>query len=585
MNLRFIYLLIFSFNLLSGQVSFRAKVSKKTLGINERLQIDFLMNEDGDNFTPPSFENFKVVGGPSQSISNSWINGERTYSKTYTYFLAPKKRGSTSIGQASIEVKGVIYKTSPIEINVTAAVDVPKDPNDPEYLASESIDLVAEISKTDPYLNEAISVVYKLYIAENTGIRTWNEIDKPRYNDFWSQNIDVKELKVQEGLYKGENYRFVVLKKTVLFPQKTGELSLEPLTLDISVEVPSNRRDIFGRRATTTVNRTVTAGNRIIKVKPLPKQGRPENFSGAVGEFDFKVESSKKTLTASEAFNLKLEVSGKGNLMLFELPEPILPSSLEIYDPEHSEDIKTSLNGTKGRILDNYTIVTNESGQYPIPPISFSFFNPKTKRYETINSEKIIVNASENPYISKNNVDNISQDNISKIESKDSKFSSIYTSTKLEPIEKDDFFKSVLFWLLFITPLFFIPAIIIYTKIKGKRAMDFEGNKIRKNRKLAKKYLSEAKKNIGNKESFYEDLERALHSYLKAKLKIKTVDLSKDRIKSLLDNNSISSSNVTVFVKLLESCDFARYTPLGKSDMIKDYENASEIISQIDKQL
>lgn len=585
MNLRFIYLLIFSFNLLSGQVSFRAKVSKKTLGINERLQIDFLMNEDGDNFTPPSFENFKVVGGPSQSISNSWINGERTYSKTYTYFLAPKKRGSTNIGQASIEVKGVIYKTSPIEINVTAAVDVPKDPNDPEYLASESIDLVAEISKTDPYLNEAISVVYKLYIAENTGIRTWNEIDKPRYNDFWSQNIDVKELKVQEGLYKGENYRFVVLKKTVLFPQKTGELSLEPLTLDISVEVPSNRRDIFGRRATTTVTRTVTAGNRNIKVKPLPKQGRPENFSGAVGEFDFKVESSKKTLTASEAFNLKLEVSGKGNLMLFELPEPILPSSLEIYDPEHSEDIKTSLNGTKGRILDNYTIVTNESGQYPIPPISFSFFNPKTKRYETINSEKIIINASENPYVSKNNVDNISQDNISKIESKDSKFSSIYTSTKLEPIEKDDFFKSVLFWLLFITPLLFIPTIIIYTKIKGKRAMDFEGNKIRKNRKLAKKYLSEAKKNIGNKESFYEALERSLHSYLKAKLKIKTVDLSKDRIKSLLDNNSISSSNVTVFVKLLESCDFARYTPLGKSDMIKDYENASEIISQIDKQL
>ena len=580
MNLRFIYLLIFSFNLLSGQVSFRAKVSKKTLGINERLQIDFLMNEDGDNFIPPSFESFKVVGGPSQSISNSWINGERTYSKTYTYFLAPKKRGSTNIGQASIEVKGVIYKTSPIEINVTAAVDVPKDPNDPEYLASESIDLVAEISKTDPYLNEAISVVYKLYIAENTGIRTWNEIDKPRYNDFWSQNIDVKELKVQEGLYKGENYRFVVLKKTVLFPQKTGELSLEPLTLDISVEVPSNRRDIFGRRATTTVNRTVTAGNRNIKVKPLPKQGRPENFSGAVGEFDFKVESSKKTLTASEAFNLKLEVSGKGNLMLFELPEPILPSSLEIYDPEHSEDIKTSLNGTKGRILDNYTIVTNESGQYPIPPISFSFFNPKTKRYETINSEKIIINASENPYVSKNNVDNIS-----KIESKDSKFSSIYTSTKLEPIEKDGFFKSALFWLLFITPLFFIPALIIYTKIKGKRAMDFEGNKIRKNRKLAKKYLSEARKNIGNKESFYEALERALHSYLKAKLKIKTVDLSKDRIKSLLDNNSISSSNITVFVKLLESCDFARYTPLDKSDMIKDYENASEIISQIDKQL
>ena len=102
MNLRFIYLLILSFNLLSGQVSFRAKVSKKTLGINERLQIDFLMNEGGDNFTPPSFENFKVVGGPSQSISNSWINGERTYSKTYTYFLAPKKEVQPTLGKQAL---------------------------------------------------------------------------------------------------------------------------------------------------------------------------------------------------------------------------------------------------------------------------------------------------------------------------------------------------------------------------------------------------------------------------------------------------------------------------------------------------
>ena len=585
MKFHFIYLLIFSFNLLSGQVSFNAKVSKKTLGINERLQIDFSMNEDGDNFTPPSFENFKVVGGPSQSISNSWINGERTYSKTYTYFLAPKKRGKINVGQASIEVKGVIYKSSPIEINVTAAVDIPKDPNDPQYLASESIDLVAEVSKTDPYLNEAISVVYKLYIAENTGVRNWNEIDKPRYNDFWSQNIDVKELKVQEGIYKGENYRYVVLKKTVLFPQKTGELSLEPLTLDVSVEVPSNRRDIFGRRMMTTVNRTVTAGKRKINVKPLPQQGQPENFSGAVGEFNFKAETSKNTLMASEAFNLKLEINGNGNLMLFELPEPTLPASLEVYDPEHSENIKTSLSGAKGSILDNYTIITNESGQYPIPPISFSFFNPKTKSYKTIESNRIIITANQNPNDFKNNLNNSSQDNISKNEPKDSKFSSIYTSTKLEPIQKDDFFKSVLFWLLFISPLFFIPAIIIYTKIKGKRAMDFEGNKIKKNRKLAKKYLSEAKKNIGNKENFYEALERALHSYLKAKLKIKTFDLSKDRIKSLLNNNSISNSNIAVFIKLLESCDFARYTPLDKSDMIKDYENASKMISQIDKQL
>ena len=209
MKLKLLFLLFFTINLLSGQVEFVAKVSKKTLGINERLQIDFSMNEDGDNFTPPSFENFKIIGGPSQSISTSWINGKSTYSKTYTYFLAPEKRVKINVGQASIEVKGVIYETSTVEINVTAAVDVPKDPNDPKYIAKESIHLIAEVSKSNPYLNEAVSVVYKLYVSENIGVSGWEETSKPSYNDFWSQNIDVKGLEVKKGKFKGENYNYV----------------------------------------------------------------------------------------------------------------------------------------------------------------------------------------------------------------------------------------------------------------------------------------------------------------------------------------------------------------------------------------
>ena len=282
-----------------SQVKFEAKASKTQLGVNERLRIDFTMNEDGDNFMPPSFENFKVVGGPSQSINNSWINGVRSFSKSYTYFLSPTKRGTFTIGQSSIEIDGNTYKTSPIQITVTAAVEIPKDPNDPNYIASESIHLVAEVSTTKPYLNEPVSVIYKLYVAENTGVRNWSELDSPRYNDFWSQNIEVNRQNVKEGKYKGENYRYVVLKKTVLYPQKTGKLSIEPLTLDVSVEVPSKRRDVFGRLMMTTTNRTVTAGKRTIDVKPLPSNGRPDDFSGAVGSFEFNMTSNKNTLKAT----------------------------------------------------------------------------------------------------------------------------------------------------------------------------------------------------------------------------------------------------------------------------------------------
>jgi len=300
------------------------------------------MNKDGDNFNPPTFENFTVFG-PQQSISTSYNNGKKSYSKTYTYFLTPKKRGRFTITQSTIEIEGEIYKTLPVKIQVTAAVTKPTNPNDPNYIISENIHLVTEISKTNPYLNEAITVVYKLYASSNVRLSNLREIDNPRYNDFWSQNIAIKELKLENGTYKGEDYHYVVVRKMVLYPQKTGKLVLEPLALSISVGVPSNRRDIFGGRVMETVHKTIATPNRTITVKPLPENGKPENFTGAVGTFTFKVNTSKNELKATEALEAKIEVSGKGNLKLFKLPKLTLPSSLEVYEPEHTEKVSKNI--------------------------------------------------------------------------------------------------------------------------------------------------------------------------------------------------------------------------------------------------
>ena len=568
-----------------SQVKFEAKTSKTQLGVNERLRIDFTMNEDGDNFIPPSFENFKVVGGPSQSINNSWVNGVRSFSKSYTYFLAPKKRGVFTIGQSSIEIDGIKYKTSPIKIKVTAAVDIPKDPNDPNYIASESIHLVAEVSTTNPYLNEPVSVIYKLYVAENTGVRNWSELDSPRYNDFWSQNIEVKRQNVKEGKYKGENYRYVVLKKTVLYPQKTGKLSIEPLTLDVSVEVPSKRRDVFGRLMMTTTNRTVTAGKRTIDVKPLPSNGKPNDFSGAVGNFEFNITSNKNTLKATEAFDLKLEISGKGNLKLFKLPKPNLPSALEVYEPEHSEKVSTSLSGMRGSISDTYTIVPNAQGRYPIPTVSFSYFDLNTETYKTLTSNELVVSVTEGPGLNSN--ENTASEEVQKtnVTTLSKQFSSFKSNGDLKPITETKFYNTSLFWWLFLGPLLLIPLVIVITQKQGKRALDVEGNKIRKTNKLARKYLSSSKKAIGEKETFYVALERALHNYLKSRLKIETSDFSKEKIDHLLTKKEVQRETISQFLGVLKSCELARYTPLGVADMEHDYQKAVETINTLDKQL
>jgi hypothetical protein len=192
---RYIVLLLLCCNGLWAQVQFEAKVSKTTLGLNERLRIDFTMNDDGDNFSPPSFEGFRVVGGPSQQVSQSWINGRSSFQKSYSYYLLPTQKGSLVIKQASVEINGQIYKTNPIRVNVTNAVEQPRDPNDaPQISADDALHLVAEVSKGNPYLNEPITVVYKLFFSYNIGITNWRELEKPKYNDFWSQNIDIKQL-------------------------------------------------------------------------------------------------------------------------------------------------------------------------------------------------------------------------------------------------------------------------------------------------------------------------------------------------------------------------------------------------------
>jgi len=570
-----------------AQVQFEVKVSKKKLGINERLRVDFIMNQDGDNFNPPSFEGFRVVGGPNQSISNSYINGKRSYSKTYSYFLSPKSKGKFTINQATIEIEGEIYKTLPIYVVITSAVDKPKDENDADYVASENVHLVAELSNSNPYLNEAITVVYKLYVSHNVSItRSWREIDSPKYADFWSQAIDNRgDSKIYEGTYKGEDYRYVILRRTVLYPQKTGKLNIEPLTLDVPIDVMSNRRDIFGRRLMSHVNKTISAGNRIITVKPLPTIGRPDKFTGAVGDFQFRVETNKTTLNANESLELKVTVTGKGNLKLFDLPSLNLPSSLEVYEPIHDNQINTTFDGMQGTVTETYTVVPQFKGNYPIRPISFSYFDVVSKTYKTISSKEIIINVEKGPKPKQSNSENdISGSNKSPTVSKD-QFKYIKLEGKLEPVNPAPFFKSSLFWYLLGTPFLLIPLFIIAGKERNKRLNDVEGNKLRKANKLAKRYLSDAKKNITDKATFYEALERALHNYLKAKLNIETTEFSKERISELLSDKKVAGVIIDDFISILKSCEFARYTPTSNVSINEDYNKAVNVIASIDKQI
>lgn len=558
---------------------FKAEVSKNTIGINERLRVDFTFNENGDDFNPPSFEHFSVMG-PSVSISNSWINGKQSFSKTFTYILEPHQQGTLTIGSASIVFQGKTYETQPISVKVVEAVKNPSIDKTPENIADESVFVRTEISTVSPYLNEAVNVVYRVYVRKGLGISDVVLADVPSYQNFWNHNFPIQNYQVEETTLNGEPFLSFAIKRVLLYPQKSGSLSLEPLKVRLLLTVPTQQRDFFGRRMVSEVERTVSSKTQTLQVKPLPEEGKPANFSGAVGNFSLQTTLSKNQLNANESLQAQIQISGEGNFKLFSLPKMNFPSSLEVYDPETSDKIETQSSGMKGSITQSYTVVAQHKGNFPLPSVSFSFFNPKTKKYQTIQSQPLsitVVNGAEPPIQVQAETHSSDKNNNS--------FKFIKLQSNFENSNTSVLWGSLKFYLLLAIAFGAIPIALLWHRFQQKRNSDISGNKARSAHRLAKKYLSEAKKQIGSQERFYESLERSFHNYLKARLHMETGELSKDKITELLQKKGMSDSVIEAFISLLKNCEFARYAAQSSSNMASDYEKAVQLLSRMDKQL
>jgi len=567
-----------------AQVTFKTAVSKTELGLNERLRIEFSIDrQGGDDFTPPDFKNFKVLAGPSQSSSFSSINGKTSYKLTYTYIIQPISKGTFTIPSASITYDGEVIKSNTVRITVSDAISIPEDPDDPRYVAQQNIHLVAEVSNMAPYVGESISVVYKLFVNTNfVNVQNTREVSSPSFNGFWNQNIDVKKWVAQNGTYGGQPHRYVIVRKTVLIPTKGGQLEIEPLEMEITAGVPIGRRDFFGNMLMNDVSFTLTSGRKEINVKELPAENRPFNFTGAVGEYEFTVTPSKTDLSANESASIKVELSGKGNLKLVKLPNIETPNGLEVYEPEHKENINTTLDGLSGSVFDQYAVVPLSRGKFKIPGVSFSYFNPKDKKYHSVNTDPIVLNALQGREIT----DETIQSSKKSVVSSEGDIRYIHLKSTFVSTHKDsDFFGSDLFYILMVLPLLSIPLGIFIGKKKKQRDSDIIGNKRRKADRLARKYLSQAKKQLGKKEAFYIALEKALHNYLKAKLHVETSEISKEKIAEILRNRKVDESIIQEFNTVLDNCDYARYTPSTNVMMKDEYEKAKDVISKIDKEL
>lgn len=579
-----LFISLCAFSVFSQKAALTVAVSKNKLGLNQRLRIEYSINKQGaDNFKAPDFSGFQIVQGPSQSVSQSWINGKVSFSQSYSYILKPKRQGEIIIKPASININGGTIDSKMMKIIVTEPIATPKNPNDPDYIAEQNIHLVAEISKSRPYVGEGVYVEYRLYVSENISVYDTSVTEAPQYNGFWNQEIKINgQSPVKKGKYNGEDYRYVVLQKALLIPTRTGKLALDPMKMEVVIGVPTGRADFFGNVITKNVKKEFTSAKKIISPKNLPLEGKPENFTGAVGKFKFNLSLSKEVLKANESSQIKVNVSGKGNLKLFELPTVETPAELEKYQPERKESVRIASDGLVGSVSDTYTVVPQFKGKYKIPKVSFSYFDPKVKKYETIDTEDLYVDVTEGKELVTSTANSVNKKTVI---STGKNFRYIQTQSTFTSKETNDFYKSYLFYLLIFLPLVIIPIGIIIAKSNEKRNSDIVGIRLRKAERLAKKYLSKAQKQLGKKEAFYEALERALHNYLKAKLGIETGDISKENITKVLEKKNISEPTIKQFIDVLKASDFARYTPVTDTEMKQEFERAKQVIVELDKQL
>ena len=569
-----ILLLTFNTLILSSQVKFDVSVSKSKLGLNERFRVDFVMNQNGDNFSPPKFENFQIIGGPNQSIKTSYVNGERNFSKTYSYFLKPLKKGRLKISQASIEIDNEIYKSLPIEVLITDSVKQPSDAVT-QYYNDDDIELRALISKGSPFLNEPITVVYKLYYKAPINISDARETETPKFKDFWSQTIKIPQLKVQREVYKGQNYNVVEWRKVVLYPQRVGELEISPLSLNLVLDVPTDKRDFFGNVIYDQTSQLISTGMRRINVKNLPSQGKPDSFSGAVGEFEFDVILNKNSLRATESFQAELKVKGSGNLKLFDLPNILVPNSMELFDPEREELINTNLSGMSGSISKLFTIIPRFQGNFPIEEVEFSYFNPETEKYKILKSPRLTIDVYDGPALS----NTITNDNSNIITSDDS-FRFIKIKGNLREIKNDTFFESKLFYALVTSPFALLLSLLALTIYRRNRK-ESSDELIRIEERQINKMIESAKDSVGDKILFYDKIEKAIIKSLIVKFSIRMESLNKDKIEQIGEEKGLSRNDITLIIRLIENCEKARYSQSSDSIMNKDLEYARKSIYAI----
>ncbi len=569
----------------------------------DQFRLTFSINKKAGSLQLPDLSNFDLLMGPSTSTSTSMqsINGRTTIntSYSYTYILRAKSEGTFEIRPASIKVNGKVYQSNSLKIQVVKGTPKQQQQQQqqqqatgnnqaaPATIGKDDMFVRIDLSKQNVYKGEQIIAVVKLYIQPNRPLSGFDEVNLPSYEGFYTQDIEIpQQINLKREVYNNKIYQVGVLKKTILFPQQSGKITIQPFSITCLVRQRVRRRsffdDFFDNYRTLKVK--LTSRPVSINVKNLPPA--PANFYGAVGNFNINAAISEEDITTNDAVTLKITISGTGNLRLIRNPELKLPPDFEVYDPKSTDNVRSTENGMSGSKTIEYLFQPRFEGDYTIPSVKFAYFNPSSRQYVTRATKEFNLHVKKgSDELSTTVVSSLRKQDVQLI-GQDIRFIK-QNNTSLHK-KGYTFFGTTGFYLVYGgSSLMFLLLFLIYRK-KAKENANIALMRNKKARRIAKKRLRIAygfMKNNQNEE-FYDSILKAFWGYLSDKLGIAIAELSRESVVNTLQSQEIAQELIDEFVKIIEQCEFARFAPSGGSEARHElYKQAESVMSRMEKQI
>lgn len=588
---------IMPFSAIADDVTFEGRV-RSTVSEGERFQLVYTVSAEASDIRLGDVNNFEVLMGPSvsKSSSTSIINGKisSSYTTTFTFILKATKEGQYGIGPATVNVDGAQYTSNSLSVNVVKGDTSGSEDNTSSQSANRGnvslpkgqvpdILLVQQLSKSSVYEGEPVELVTTIYTR--VGIESISVSKSPKLVEFVSEDVEANNMQGREVI-DGVVYNSVDVKRQILFPQKSGKFTIEPIELECVVK----RRvgggggffdDFFGQ--VQLVKQLVKSKPAYITVKEL--LNRPAQTSGGVGSFKFNVSVTPQEVKADNSVQVKVSVNGTGNLKLLSLPKPEFNADFDTFDPNETNQLTVSASGYKGTKTAEYLVIPRHEGEFEIPAMKFTYFDVNKKQFVTEVQGPFKLNVLKGDGTSDaQGVVKFSGGSREEVQYIGGDLR--YLRTANEPLRtKGKFFLgSTLFYILIIVPILILLVLFVIYRKRINDLANMDKVKVRKANKQAKKRLKKAALFIkeNKREAFFDEVMRALWGYLSDKLTLPLSELTKDNAKEEMQHHNISVEIADEFMQLLDSCEFARYAPAELSDSMQNvYEKAVDIIGRM----